>query len=347
MPPEITVIIPVYNVEPWLRECMDSVINQTMRDIQIICVNDGSPDGSRAILQEYADRDSRVEIIDKPNGGLSSARNTAYPFIKGRYTMFVDSDDWLAQGACETAYRKVEETGAEYAIFFDERMSCEPGKSVVHGGLTPEDRTEIEEKIPLLGWVTAWGKLFRSDFLLQNHLYFPEGLIFEDNPVHWKAVTRAQRISIVPEVLYYYRFRPGQITQCDNERFFDIIPICCLIRDDLMTTGYYDDYRDAYYRHQWNNYYCWYNRLYSPKIRSRFREKIRLSLTKEDKAWLRNPPRDFPKHVSRLYRFEIGWNRFGTPVSYCVKAADYCCEFLKRLGRFLRRVISNGLKPGK
>ena len=97
---------------------MDSVVNQTMRDIQIICVNDGSPDGSRAILQEYADRDSRIEIIDKPNGGLSSARNAAYPHIRGKYTLFVDSDDWIELDLCEKTYRKSEETGAQMTMFF-------------------------------------------------------------------------------------------------------------------------------------------------------------------------------------------------------------------------------------
>src|SRR5215469_13757361 len=110
MQPIISIIIPVYNVEPYLRQCLDSVVNQTMRDIQIICVNDGSPDNSRAILQEYANRDSRIEIIDKPNGGQSSARNAAYPHIRGKYTLFVDSDDWIERDLCEKTYRKAEET---------------------------------------------------------------------------------------------------------------------------------------------------------------------------------------------------------------------------------------------
>jgi len=171
---------------------LDSVVNQTLRDIQIICVNDGSPDGSRAILQEYADRDSRIEIIDKPNGGLSSARNVAYPYIKGKYTLFVDSDDWIEPNLCEKTYQKAEITGASMTVFFFRKWKEGKIRLIPSG-----NKTTIEEKLPLLDFPSACSKLWRTDFLLGNKLYFPEGLVFEDNLVHWQAVTLADKISIV------------------------------------------------------------------------------------------------------------------------------------------------------
>ena len=116
--PHITIIIPIYNVEKYIEECLDSVIHQTMKEIQIVCVNDGSLDISREILQKYADKDARIEIIDKTNGGLSSARNIAYPCIKGKYTLFIDSDDWIELDLCEKAYAKAEDSGASITIFF-------------------------------------------------------------------------------------------------------------------------------------------------------------------------------------------------------------------------------------
>ncbi|MBR5160328.1 MAG: glycosyltransferase family 2 protein, partial [Thermoguttaceae bacterium] len=115
--PAISVIIPVYNVEPYLRECLDSVVNQTFRDIEIICVNDGSTDGSPAILEEYAAKDSRIIIIHQQNGGLSAARNSGMNAAKGDFILFVDSDDYIKQNTLEITYNAAIESGAEMVMF--------------------------------------------------------------------------------------------------------------------------------------------------------------------------------------------------------------------------------------
>ncbi|MDR0336523.1 MAG: glycosyltransferase, partial [Planctomycetaceae bacterium] len=99
--PKVSIIIPVYNAEKYLRDCLDSVANQTLKDIEIICVDDGSPDSCPQILDEYAANDNRFKIIHQKNAGVAAARNAAYPFIKGEYTLFVDSDDIIELDLCE------------------------------------------------------------------------------------------------------------------------------------------------------------------------------------------------------------------------------------------------------
>ena len=105
--PQISVVLPVYNVEEYLRQCLDSLANQTFEDFEVICVNDGSGDSSLSILEEYASEDERFKIISQENKGLSGARNTGMDHIKGKYTIFVDSDDWLELNALEKLYNKI------------------------------------------------------------------------------------------------------------------------------------------------------------------------------------------------------------------------------------------------
>lgn len=115
--PQISIIVPIYKAEQFLPKCMDSLINQTLRDIEIICVNDGSPDNSLSIIEEYAKRDLRVVVIDKENGGLSSARNAGLEVVRGEYYMFVDSDDWLDKDTCEVAYSNAIKNNADCLMF--------------------------------------------------------------------------------------------------------------------------------------------------------------------------------------------------------------------------------------
>jgi len=292
--PKISIIIPVYNVEKYLRQCLDSVVNQTMRDIQIICVNDGSPDGSRAILQEYANRDSRIEIIDKPNGGLSSARNAAYPSIKGKYTLFVDSDDWIELDLCEKTYRKAETTGAQMTAFAFQR-----GRRTVLL-LSPADKTTVKEKLPILDSPSVCNKLWRTDFLLNNKLYFPEGLICEDFFVTWLAITLADRISIVLEQLYHYRFRHGSISQTGGERLMDIVSIFDKIRTYLFESGYYTDYQDEFISQKLRVFHEHYVHL-PTSLKPKFAIRIRESLTTDDREFYRTAPKELVSKTVKLF----------------------------------------------
>ena len=130
----ISVIVPVYNVENYLVKCLDSIINQTLTDIEIICVNDGSTDNSRQILENYKRKDSRIKIIDKQNGGLSSARNVGYKYSTGEYISYIDSDDWVDLTMLEKMYKNIKKHDCEISICavhqYDDTKKeiCEPQK---------------------------------------------------------------------------------------------------------------------------------------------------------------------------------------------------------------------------
>ncbi|MCL2305494.1 MAG: glycosyltransferase [Planctomycetaceae bacterium] len=249
MSPKISIIIPVYNVEAYLRQCMDSVVNQTMRDIQIICINDGSTDGSRAILQEYADQDSRIEIIDKPNGGQSSARNAAYPSIQGKYTLFVDSDDWIDLKTCENTYYYAEQTQADFVHFqryHYKQLTSSLTPSPQKGSLLFYDTPEQKKRFLTSKSHSACQSLYRTDFLRRHSLRFPEGLVHEDSLFFWQAVTRAERIAFLPGFFYYYRQRPFSTVTSFGENRLGIFQIYALIEEDLRTTGNYPLYQDEF-----------------------------------------------------------------------------------------------------
>ena len=337
--PKISIVIPVYNVEKYLAECLDSVVNQTMRDIQIICVNDGSPDNSRAILQEYAEKDARIEIIDKPNGGLSSARNAAYPHIRGKYALFVDSDDWIELDLCEKTYHKAEETDTPVTVFFH-RDEGDRDFSSMYNPITPGEKTTQEDKLSLLDYPMAWSKLWRTDFLLGNKLYFPEGLCFEDNLVHWQAVTLADKISVVPERLYHYRHSPGSITQTRGEHGMHIVPIYNKMYDYLVESGYYAVYRKKFISMKLCAWYSHYCRL-SSFIKPKFAAMIRDSLTEDDREFYRTTPKKLmPKKIRLFYKMIDG----GLMEAMNYHVSQITRPIIQMPKRFFRRWIVKPIK---
>lgn len=218
--PKVSVIIPVYNVEKYLDDCLENVVNQTLKDIEIICVNDGSTDNSLEILQKYENQDSRIKIINKENGGLSSARNAGLKEAKGEYILFLDSDDMVSKGVCKNAYYLAKTYGDVDAV----EMKIIQFKN---GENFSFENTEIDEKPAVLNVIKdgdnanpfkflgisrymVWNKIWRNDFIRQHNLSFKEdGLTFnEDTLFNYMALPYAKRaISAVEnkEMIYAYR----------------------------------------------------------------------------------------------------------------------------------------------
>lgn len=208
--PEISVIVPFYNVEEYLAECLDSLLAQGFADFEVLLVDDGSPDGSRAIAEEYAARDERLRIITRENGGLGAARNTGIREAKGRYLTFVDSDDLLPTGALGALVASAHETGSEIVCGsverFDSRKTWSPGwVDDVH--LVKRQRVTIEEFLPLLRNLYTWNKLYRRDFFTGQGLWFREGVAYEDQPIVTQLFARARSIDVLPDIVYRYRAR--------------------------------------------------------------------------------------------------------------------------------------------
>ena len=220
---KFSVIIPVYNVEAYLRDCLDSVLNQTCADWEAVCVNDGSTDGSAAFLEEYAIRDSRIRIITQANGGLSAARNAGMKEAKGDYILFLDSDDWLEHNALQ---RLVENLDGEDMLCFSGRRFFEET-----GNYHPAD--QLTEKAYLSGmeyynenalqsrdfaFVCVVLRIYKREFLLKNNLLFKEGIFHEDNLFTPIMCYYAEKVRTINDCLYDYRVRANSITTTGNTK---------------------------------------------------------------------------------------------------------------------------------
>lgn len=212
MQPKISVIIPVYNVEKYLRECLDSIVNQTFKDIEIICVDDGSTDKSLEILQEYKQKDQRLIVISQTNKGVSVARNIGIQNAQGEYIMFVDSDDWLANNACERAYYNAKEKKCDVLLFSHNKFnnqSCTSDGRLQDLYIELQNKsTTFEESASTLAFSPCepWGKLYKKELLTENNINFPHNIqAGEDRVFYINVCIHAHSICVLFENLYYYR----------------------------------------------------------------------------------------------------------------------------------------------
>lgn len=226
--PLISVIVPIYKVEQYLNRCVDSLLAQSYPNIEVLLVDDGSPDQCPRICDAYAERDARVRVIHKPNGGLSDARNAGMDAAKGEYLAFVDGDDYVDPDMYAVLYQVLQKTGDKLAI-------CGFTKITDTGVIRrktdmrfPQRMTEDEFWYQLffpkrdLGTV-AWNKLYHRSIL--EGLRFPVGAIHEDEWLVHQYVSRAGHISVANQCLYYYVVREGSITsQALSPRSLSILP---------------------------------------------------------------------------------------------------------------------------
>ena len=236
---KVSVIIPVYNVEKYLRECLDSAINQTLKDIEIICVNDGSTDNSLAILKEYAAKDNRIIIIDQKNQGLSCSRNNAIKVAEGEYILFLDSDDWLRLDTCELLYKKAKKYKLDMLNFSGINYNTNTKITQQSPGQTmnylPNNkayyvRSELLDFIYNIP-ISACRFFYRREFLDNHNIRFPEGINFEDNYFVRKSLIFVENYGAEREILYFRRVHGESITQNQNKFFNDYIEVTRRISD--------------------------------------------------------------------------------------------------------------------
>ena len=278
-----------------------------MQDIQIICVNDGSPDNSRTILQEYADRDSRIEIIDQENQCVGSARNAAYPYIRGKYTYFVDPDDWIELDICEQCYNKAEATGADFVAIRQIEHKVTSWYSPPFDCQLPEIRQSLEEKREIFGLLQTWRRFWRSDFLLLNNIRFPEGKYpSEDIFVAWKGTALASRIAVLNSPLYHYRIRPGSAQSTRNDDHFIVVERFNEVEKMLYEIGQYESCKNVFFVVKWKCLF-WHYPQFSSSLRFQFCQHIRWHLTDADRECYRTAPKKLiPKDVKLFYEMVAG-----------------------------------------
>ena len=240
-----SIIVPVYNVEKYIEKCLDSIINQTFQDIEIILVDDGSPDKSPRICDDYAQRDLRIKVIHKKNGGLSDARNAGLEIACGEYVLFVDSDDYISYDTCE-----------KFAPFAQKGYDILIGDALVEGGICPLDHISPTEKelsgleylkeslLARKAPMAAWLNVFKRDFLVRNGLAFKCGILHEDEQFTPRAFLCAKSIMVTGIEFYHYVLRENSITTKKDKRknASDLYSTCC----ELEKT--YNDIEDSVLR---------------------------------------------------------------------------------------------------
>lgn len=221
--PLVSILIPVYNVEEYLEKCLNSLINQTLKEIEIICVNDGSTDNSLSILEKYKQLDERIIIVDKPNGGLPSARNAGLDVARGEYVGFVDSDDYVETNMFEKLYKTAEKNKSELIIcgakIFPENPKAD---AWLYECLSPiaQHYKEFDPKVLFDCPYTTpflWRTLIKRDLIERYHLRLDESiLIGEDKAFQAKVYPKAKGITIIPDKLYNYCwYREGSMMNQD------------------------------------------------------------------------------------------------------------------------------------
>ena len=225
----VSVIVPVYKVEKYLSKCLDSIVNQTYKNLEIILVDDGSPDNSGKICDEYAQKDSRIKVIHKENGGLSSARNAGLDIATGEYIAFADSDDSVHLDFVEKLYRAIKEENADIACCSVEDFIEDKNK--IECNLDVDKKTVIEGKgggfkfyydLGRKSTNVVWNKLYKRHIF--ETLRFTNGRVYEDRAIYLHLLAQSEKMVFIPEALYTYTIRSGSLMKSnfDEKKFLSV-----------------------------------------------------------------------------------------------------------------------------
>lgn len=306
MEEKISVVIPIYNVEKYLEECLNSVTGQTYGNLEIILVDDASPDGCGAICDRYAENDRRIRVVHKEkNGGLAEARNTGMESATGVYLFFVDSDDWLAEDTLEKLYKGLKKYQADCCVGACVTvLEKENGEKNVQRGTQMRERVETAHEAMehvLLAGSSSCNRLYRREML--QGLYFPGGRINEDEPFALWAYDRMERIAFLDCETYFYRKRANSITTSA----FSVKMADCVYnsRDNLefVTRRAPELIPAAEYKYCKSLLWCYVNlgKLKKDSQAEKLRRQFRREIRQNRKMALSNPYLGFPLKVLALF----------------------------------------------
>lgn len=238
---KISIIIPVYNTEKYLKQCLDSIINQTFEDFECICVNDGSTDNSLTILQEYSKKDNRIKIINQKNSGSSVSRNNGIKQALGQYVSFIDADDWITDNYLEILYNKIIETDADivrasFKFYYQKNDICESAKiREIH---KIKNNTDIERLYKGYAGAFVWAKLYKKSLIKDNNIYFYEGKTAEDCPFSALVYLYAKKICFINDEIYFYRKQIEGVTANYQAQIIDAFDNFVELSKDLANRNF-------------------------------------------------------------------------------------------------------------
>lgn len=237
--PKVSIIVPVYNVEKYVKRCLDSLVNQTLEDLEIIIVNDGSTDNSKSILLEYKEKYSaKIKYFEKENGGLSDARNFGIPHATGEYIAFLDSDDYVELDIYEKMYNKAKLENSDM-------VECDfiweyPNKKHIDIGIVYDNKKDMLT----YGRVVAWNKLIKRTIIEKYKIEFPKGLRYEDVEYFYKMLPYYNKVSFVKEPLIHYIQRESSISKVQNERTKEIFIVLNNVINYYKENDLYEDFKE-------------------------------------------------------------------------------------------------------
>lgn len=234
MRPIVSIVIPIYNVEKYIKKCVDSVINQTYKELEIILVNDGSPDNCGEIANQYKEEDPRIKVIHKKNGGLSDARNAGLEVVTGEYLCFIDSDDYIEFDAVEVLLSNAINTNSDVVVcsYFNEKVDI--NENILSKEPVNLQVDNLSSMAPIIGY--AWNKLYKTSFIKKHKLKFVKGLsLVEDIVFNEKVFLNTSEIIYINLPLYHYinRDRPSLIKQY-HENSFELQKLGFKSREKVM-----------------------------------------------------------------------------------------------------------------
>ena len=319
--PTLSIVVPVYNVETYLRHCLDSLVGQTMKDIEIICVDDGSTDASPSIQQEYAARDARIIILSQPNAGQGAARNRALEIARAPYIMFCDSDDWYEPTMCEHMLAAIQSApGVDYAacathLHYEhgEDLSRSDAKyyKLKHRGLV-----ELNDAALLSTDVSVCNKIFRREIIASHGIRFPEGIYYEDTAFyHLYALCSERAVYLPQKKLYHYRRRAGSTMSNTfdgiSRRAADMLSVAEYIYEFMVMQEFLPERRHYYGR--------LYFELFTSALGFGREEADKRELQERADAFLRRTGLEFADDAELTYRRSLLESRIlpGTTCKHC------------------------------
>ena len=298
--PLVTVVIPVYNIEPYIRECIDSVCAQTYRNIEILAVNDGSTDPSKAVLEVAAFEDSRIRIFDKPNGGLSDARNYGLARANGEYICFIDGDDTIAEDYVGAMVQAIESEPDADICVCDMEYVYEDGHTEFSSGGSFTSGCPKENPPLIRINNSACNKLYRTS--LFQKILFPKGKLYEDLATVPILLYESRKAVRVPRALYRYRQREGSIQHKTDRRVFHIYDAIDRVRDYVGYHGNEPEIR-AEIMHM---YVIFGLDITTLKIKDMERNEERVRMLEENMALLRER---YPDYMNDPFVKRAGWKK--------------------------------------
>ena len=296
----VSVIVPFYNVENYIEKCLQTLVGQTLDDIEIILVNDGSKDRSKIVVDKFLKQyPEKIVYLEKENGGLSDARNYAISYAKGEYIAFLDSDDYVEKTMYKDMYElaKKEDSDMVECNFYWEY----PDKKKEDVGIVYNGKKEMLEKIR----VVAWNKLIRKEVLEKSKVLFPKGLRYEDVEFTYKLIPYLDKVSFLKKPCVHYIQREGSISNNQNERNKEIFDVLANVIDFYKANNLYDEYKDEL-EYVYIRYAFCSSLLRIVKIKDEFVQRKLLDLTWEKvnttfPEWKKNPVLKKKKDLKSIY----------------------------------------------